>query len=72
MSARTLRRLKLRTFSFPFDWLAGVPLLTNLSWILQSFDGFLEYKDLDFPEKLEGKEKHLKVKKQKDKHLFYP
>lgn len=70
MSARTLRRLKLRTFSFPFDWLAGVPLLTNLSWILQSFDGFLEYKDLDFPEKLEGKEKHLKVKNRRTNTFF--
>ena len=52
-SATTLKRLNLRTFSFPFDWLWGVPLTRNLEWILADFKGFLEYDDLFFPNKIE-------------------
>lgn len=61
-AARTLKTLNLRTFSFPFDWLWGVPLIKNLDWILQGFKGFLNYEDLVYPLKIEAGAEHLKVK----------
>lgn len=62
LSANSLITLKLRTRSFPFDWLYGVPLERNLDWIINDFHGFLRYKDLDFPEQVVGRDKHLRVK----------
>lgn len=61
-AARTLKTLDLRTFSFPFDWLWGVPLVKNLDWILQEFKGFLNYEDLVYALKIEEGAEHLKVK----------
>lgn len=62
ISAMTLKTLNLRTFSFPFDWLCGVPLEKNLDWILKEFKNFLNYSDLSFPEQILKDELHLRVK----------
>ena len=61
-AAFALKILNLRTFSFPFDWLWGVPLLKNLDWILLEFKNFLEYNDLRYPPRIENGKKHLQVK----------
>lgn len=61
-AARTLKILNLRTFSFPFDWLWGVPLVKNLDWILHGFKDFLNYEDLTYAPQIEEGAKHLNVK----------
>ena len=61
-SANSLITLKLRERSFPFDWLYGVPLERNLDWIINDFHGFLRYEELLFPEHMDGRDKHLRVK----------
>ena len=60
--AITLKILNLRTYSFPFDWLCGVPLEKNLDWILKDFKDFLNYSDLSYPEEILKDDLHLRVK----------
>lgn len=57
LPAIALRILNLRTSSFPFDWLCGVPLERNLDWILKDFRDFLNYS----PEKVLEGDIHLRV-----------
>lgn len=49
LSAIHLRKLGLRSFSSPFDWIYGGNLLTNLDFIIDRFKDFLSAENLSFP-----------------------
>lgn len=46
--ASYLRKMRLRHFSAPFDWIAGGTFAERISFLLDGFKGFLEEGDMEF------------------------